>query len=131
MTKVKSFADLKKLRESLTATLSIREKADNPEAFVQVRVAMDTCGIAAGAKQIMDYMMCKAEELNLDVLFTQTDCMGYCYAEPTVEVILPNEQPVVFGNVNNERADEILSKYIQQRQTVDGVLEGKIAAVKK
>ncbi len=131
MTKVKSFADLKAMRESLIPALSLREKANNPESFVQVKVAMDTCGIAAGAKQIMEFMLNKAEELNIDALFTQTDCMGYCDAEPTVEVILPNEKPVIFGNVNNERAEEILVKYIQRKEAVEGVVEGKIANVKK
>ena len=59
MTKVKSLADLKAMREKLQSNLDIREKAENPESLVQIKVAMATCGIAAGAKQVMEHMMQK------------------------------------------------------------------------
>ena len=53
MVKVKSLAELKAMREKLQNTIDTRERGDNPEALVQVKVAMATCGIAAGAKQVM------------------------------------------------------------------------------
>ena len=83
MTKVKSLADLKAMREKLQSNLDVREKAEHPESLVQIKVAMATCGIAAGAKQVMEHMMAKAEELKVAAVFTQTGCMGYCHAEPT------------------------------------------------
>jgi NADP-reducing hydrogenase subunit HndB len=48
--------------------------------------------------------------------------MGYSYAEPTMEVTLPGEAPVVFGNVDKLKADEIIEKYIKNRELVDGIL---------
>ncbi len=108
MTKVKSLADLKAMREKLQSNLDIREKAENPESLVQVKVAMATCGIAAGAKQVMEHMMQKADELGIAAVFTQTGCMGYCHAEPTLEVRVP--------------ADEILTKYVQQGELVEGII---------
>ena len=77
MTKVKSLADLKAMREKLQSNLDIREKAENPESLVQIKVAMATCGIAAGAKKVMEHMMQKADELGIAAVFTQTGCMGY------------------------------------------------------
>ena len=56
MTKVKSLADLKAMREKLQSNLDIREKAENPESLVQIKVAMATCGIAAGAKKVMEHI---------------------------------------------------------------------------
>ena len=112
MTKVKSLADLKAMREKLQSSLDIREKAEHPESLVQIKVAMATCGIAAGAKQVMEHMMAKAEELKIAAVFTQTGCMGYCHAEPTLEVRVPGKDPIVFGHVDNDRADEILTKYV-------------------
>ena len=109
MTKVKSLADLKAMREKLQSNLDIREKAENPESLVQIKVAMATCGIAAGAKQVMEHMMAKAEELKIPAVFTQTGCMGYCHAEPTLEVRVPGKDPIVFGLVDNDRADVILT----------------------
>ena len=83
---------------------------------------MATCGIAAGAKQVMEHMMEKADELKLGVVFTQTGCMGYCHAEPTIEVKCPGRDPIVFGHVDNNRADEILTKYVINNEMVEGVI---------
>ena len=50
MNKVKTLDDLKKMRESLRASLDLREKSNTPDQLVQIKVSMATCGIAAGAK---------------------------------------------------------------------------------
>lgn len=122
MAKVKSLAELKAMKEKLQSNLDLREKSDNPEAMIQIKVAMATCGIASGAKQVMEHMMEKAEELKLSIVFTQTGCMGYCHAEPTIEVKLPGKDPIVFGHVDNNRADEILEKYVINNELVDGII---------
>jgi len=118
MTKIKSFADLKKMREQI----NLRGKGENHENQVQVKVAMATCGIAAGAKNIMEFFIEHLDRRNIDGVVTQTGCMGYCYAEPTVEVTLPNQEPVVFGFVDERKADEIIEKYIKTGELVDGII---------
>ncbi len=122
MTKVKSLADLKAMREKLQSDLDVREKSNNPEEMVQIKVAMATCGIASGAKQVMEYMMEKAEKMKIKAVFTQTGCMGYCHAEPTIEVKVPGRDPIVFGHVDNKKADEIFEKYIVNNEMVDGII---------
>ena len=110
------------MKEKLQSNIDLREKSDNPEAMVQIKVAMATCGIASGAKQVMEHMMEKADELKLSVVFTQTGCMGYCHAEPTIEVKVPGRDPIVFGHVDNKKADEILEKYVVNNELVDGII---------
>ena len=122
MAKIKSLAELKAMRENLQSNLDLREKSNNPDALVQVKVAMATCGIAAGAKQVMEHMMEKADQLKLKVVFTQTGCMGYCHAEPTIEVKVPGKDPIVFGHVDNKKADEILEKYVMNNELVEGII---------
>ena len=122
MAKVKSLAELKAMKEKLQSNIDLREKSDNPEAMIQIKVAMATCGIASGAKQVMEHMMEKAEELKLSVVFTQTGCMGYCHAEPTIEVKVPGKDPIVFGHVDNKKADEILEKHVINNELVDGII---------
>jgi NADP-reducing hydrogenase subunit HndB len=122
MTKVKTLADLKKLRDEMQLALTIREKADDPESRVQVKVAMATCGIASGAKQIMEFFAEQLERRNIDGIVIQTGCMGYCYAEPTIEVTLPGKEPIVFGFVDEAKADEIIEKYIKTGELVDGII---------
>jgi NADP-reducing hydrogenase subunit HndB len=122
MSKITSLADLKKKREELKSGLDIRVKAIDPEKIVQVKVAMSTCGIASGAKAIMEFFMEQLDRRNVAAVVTQTGCMGYCYAEPTIEVKLPGQDPVVFGFVDLKRADQIIEKYIKTGELVDGII---------
>src|SRR5450631_3644659 len=113
MSKITSLADLKKKREELTSKLGKPAKAIDPEQLVQVKVAMATCGIASGAKTIMEFMIEELEKRSIDAIVSQTGCMGYCYAEPTIEVTIPGKEPLVFGNVDKVKANEIIEKYIK------------------
>jgi NADP-reducing hydrogenase subunit HndB len=122
MPKITSLADLKRIKEEVQSKIKFRENSDNPEQFVQVKVGMATCGIASGAKEIMKYFVEELEQQAVDAIVTQTGCMGYCYAEPTVEVILPNSEPVVFGFVNKRKAEEIIDTYIKKGKLIDGII---------
>jgi len=122
MAKVNSLEELKKLREKLAEKVDLRQRGDDPEVRVQIRVAMATCGIASGAKLIMDYFIDELEKRNIDSIITQTGCMGYCYAEPTIEVTLPGEEAIVFGWVDEKKADQIIEKYIKTGELVDGII---------
>lgn len=122
MNKVKTLDDLKKLKTELQDKLKVREKGLSTENIVKIKVAMATCGIAAGAKGIMDFFIEEMDKLNIEAVITQTGCMGYCYAEPTVEITLPNQEPVVFGFVDVNKADEIIEKYIKSRELIDGII---------
>ena len=48
--------------------------------------------------------------------------MSYCYAEPTIEVTKPGEEPIVFGYVDIRKADEIIEKYIKNGELIDGII---------
>jgi NADP-reducing hydrogenase subunit HndB len=122
MGKLKSLADLKKIQEEARSKLDLRVKGDNPENYVQIKVAMATCGIASGAKEVMDFLIEELDKRGIAALVTQTGCMGYCYAEPTIEVTLPKQEPVVFGYVDLRKADEIIEKYIKNGELVDGII---------
>ena len=122
MVKVKSLADLQKLKTDLQSKVDLRERGDNAESLVQIKVAMATCGIASGAKQVMEFFIEELEKRNIESVVTQTGCMGYCYAEPTIEVKLPNKDAVVFGDVDSKRADEIIEKYIKNGELIEGII---------
>ncbi len=122
MEKLKSLTDLEKVRAETQAKLDLRARAGSPEAVVQVRVAMATCGIASGARPVMDFFVDELDKRGISAVVTQTGCMGYCYAEPTVEVQLPGQEPVVYGFVNTKRADEIIEKYIRNGELVEGII---------
>jgi NADP-reducing hydrogenase subunit HndB len=122
MSKIKSLADLKRIRDEQQTGLQTREKGEVAEDLVQVKVAMATCGIASGARETMEFMAEALEKRGVDAAVTKVGCMGYCYAEPTIEVRLPGREPLVFGGVNREKADEIIEKYIKGGELVDGII---------
>ena len=122
MGKINSLDDLKKIRDGARSMIDMRSKTDSPEAMVQVKVAMATCGIASGARPIMDYFTDELDKRGIGAVITQTGCMGYCYAEPTVEVQMPGKEPVVFGFVDQKRADEIIEKYIKNGELTEGII---------
>ncbi len=122
MTKITSLADLRKIKSDVEAKMSLRERSETPESMVQIRVAMATCGIASGAKIVMDYMITELDKRSIPAVVTQTGCMGYCYAEPTIEVTRPGHQPLVFGYVDSKKADQIIERYIKNGELLDGII---------
>lgn len=131
MTQVKSLADLRRMKEDLQGKMSLREKSNDPESIVQIRVAMATCGIASGAKQVMEFFIEELDKRNIQAVVTQSGCMGYCFAEPTVEVTLPGQAPVVYGYVNEKKADDIIEKYIKNGELVEGIIPVNYETVQK
>ena len=131
MTKIKSLADLKKMKSDLQSQVALREKSENPEGRVLVRVGMGTSGIASGAKQVMEFLIDELEKRNVDAIVTQTGDMGYSYAEPTVEVTIPGKEPVVFGDVDQKKADDIIEKYIKNGELLDGIIPQNYETIDK
>jgi NADP-reducing hydrogenase subunit HndB len=122
MGKVKTLDDLRKLREQMKNKTSLRDKSENPETMIQIKIAMATCCIASGSRETMNYIAEELEKRNLEAIVTQTGCMGYCYAEPTVEITMPGKEPIIFGYVNQKKADEIIEKYIKEGELVEGII---------
>ena len=122
ISEIKTLADLKKKQEEMRSRITLRDKAEDPDSLVQVKVAMATCGIASGAKEVMEFFVEELDKRGIGAVVTQTGCMGYCFAEPTVEITLPGKEAVVFGYVNPERADEIIERYIKDGELVDGII---------
>ncbi len=122
MKKIKTLDDLKKMRSSLQNEIDLRQQSENPESFVQIRVGMGTCGIVAGAKETITFFSEALRKRRIPAVVTQTGCMGYCHSEPTVEVTLQGKTPIVFGNVNTSKADEIIEQYIKKGILVDGII---------
>jgi NADP-reducing hydrogenase subunit HndB len=122
MNKITSLADLRKIKEEVQSKIKLRENSDSAETLVQIKIGMATCGIASGAKETMNFIIEETEHQAIDAVVTQTGCMGFCYAEPTVEVTLPDTEPVVFGHVDKAKAREIINKYIIKGELVDGMI---------
>lgn len=122
MNKVKSLADLKKKKTEVEAKLLLRENSTNPEGHIQIKVAMATCGIAAGAKEVLDALIVELDSQNINAIITQTGCIGHCDAEPVVEVTLPGNAPVAFGHIDQAKVKLLVEQYIKNGVLIEGVL---------
>lgn len=123
MSKMKSFEELKKIRDQVKANIELRN--DN-EANIKVLVGMATCGIAAGARTTFNAMVEETRALGLqNVTFIMTGCMGSCYAEPTVEVQVPGQEPILYGHVDADMGREIVSKHIKNGELVPNLIIGR------
>ena len=106
MEKIKSLADLKRIKENVQTKIDLREKSEQ----------------VAGSKDTMNYFIENLEKNGIAAVVTQTGCMGYCYAEPTVEITKPGKDPIVFGHVTTERAEEIIQKYLKNDELVADII---------
>jgi len=110
--------DLRKLRETTRMDI-IRRETEGKE--IKIVVTMGTCGIAAGAKSILDAFLNSLDEHNLveTVMVRQAGCLGMCHAEPTVEVAVPGMDPVIYGRLDSALVKEIITKHLIGRQYLE------------
>ena len=104
--KLTSYEALKAKREALNTS-------DSPKN-IEVRVAMATCAIATGAHDVYETLekIIQSEGL-LNVRLKSTGCMGYCHSEPTVEVLIDGQTPIMYGPVDEKIAMDIVEKHLK------------------
>jgi NADP-reducing hydrogenase subunit HndB len=122
MEKIKTLADLMKMKEGFQSKMELRERSNDPDSHIRVKVAMATCGIASGAKEVMEAFIEEFEKRNISAIVTQTGCMGYCYAEPTIEITKPGVEPLTIGYMDVKKVSKVIDKYILNNELVEGII---------
>jgi len=111
-----TIADLKKIKDRVHAETALRQGGRR----ARVTVHMGTCGIASGAREVMDALMRAIEETGVsDVVVTTSGCMGLCSREPLVTVEITGQEPIKYEYVNPNKMRQIFKRH---------VLEGEIQA---
>lgn len=121
MSKIKSLAELRKIKEAQSKVSTARE-ADQPTIIV----GMGTCGIAAGARDAMLVILDEVNKRQLKVNITQTGCIGMCQNEPLIDVVIPGEDRITYGHVNKDLARKIVTEHIANGTIVKEAVIGKI-----
>ena len=118
---MKSLAELKAIRDRMQGEVNMRE--DDNSHHIRVVVGMATCGIASGARPVLNKLAEDVQAKHLDnVIVTQTGCIGLCQYEPIVEVYEPGKEKVTYVKVNEEKAKEILEQHLVRGQVLDKYL---------
>ena len=108
---MKSLAELAAIRERMQNKVVLREGSGD----IRVVVGMATCGIAAGARPVLNAFV---EEVNREglsdkVTVTQTGCIGICQFEPVVEVFEAGKEKVTYVKMTPEKAKEVVEKHLK------------------
>lgn len=121
--KVKSLDELRKIREESNDKVNLRESGDTTGDRIEILVGMATCGISSGARETLNAFI---EEIGKEKLnnakVVPVGCIGYCHSEPTVQVNMPGQTPVLYGNVKKEKVHEIMEKHIKGGEPIENMI---------
>jgi len=106
--KIRNLEDLRKLKEEAKDLTSARSGGKK-----KIIVGMGTCGIAAGAREVLTAILNELDKRGIkDVAVETTGCIGMCQYEPLVDIIRPGEPRVTYGNVKPEDVSRIIAEHL-------------------
>lgn len=113
---MKSLEELNAIRNKVKGRVGMRSEDENQTRVV---VGMATCGIAAGARPVLNAMANLVAEKGLEnVAVVQTGCIGLCRFEPIVEVLEPGKEKVTYVHMTAEKAGEVVEQHLVKGQPV-------------
>jgi NADP-reducing hydrogenase subunit HndB len=121
MAKIK-VEDLKKIKKEVQKATSLREGGKRVKATVH----MGTCGIASGARKVLNALVSAIEEEGIqDVMVTTSGCIGICSREPLVTVEVAGEEPITYEYMDENKMRQIFKQHI-----LDGKVQRQFALAK-
>ena len=108
---MKSLAELQAIKNKMADRVSVRTSSGS----TRIVVGMATCGIAAGARPVLNAFVEGVSEAGLsgDVIVTQTGCIGICQYEPVVEVFEKDREKTTYVKMTADKAKEVIEKHIK------------------
>lgn len=118
---MKTLEELKAIREKALSQVSVR----SDENKIRIIVGMATCGIAAGARPVMNALVSETAKRGLqNVSITQTGCVGMCRLEPLFEITEPSGKNYTYINMTEEKAIRVINEHIVNGNPVSDFLIG-------
>ena len=113
---MKSLAELQAIRDKMKDKVVIREGTSD----VRVVVGMATCGIAAGARPVLNAFVEAVNEGGLaeKVTVSQTGCIGICQFEPVVEIYEAGKEKVTYVKMTAEKAAKVIEEHLKNGKVV-------------
>ena len=114
---MKSLAELQAIKDKMKNKVVLREGTGE----IRVVVGMATCGIAAGARPVLNAFVegVNKEDLSDKVTVSQTGCIGICQYEPVVEVFEADKEKVTYVKMNAEKAAEVIESHLKNGNVVE------------
>ena len=114
---MKSLAELQKIKERMKDRVVLREGTGD----IRVVVGMATCGIAAGARPVLNEFVKDVSEEGLSdkVTVSQTGCIGICQFEPVVEVFEAGKDKVTYVKMDSDKAKEVVERHLKGGKVIE------------
>ncbi|MDD6735106.1 MAG: (2Fe-2S) ferredoxin domain-containing protein [Clostridiales bacterium] len=113
---MKTLAELQEIRNRALNQVNLRKEREDG---IRIVVGMATCGIAAGARPVLNAFVKEIEKRNLQgVTVTQTGCIGMCRLEPIVEVYVPGQDKVTYVHMTEDKAARVVAEHIINNKPV-------------
>ncbi len=108
---MKTLEELAQIREKMKDKVGLREGVSG----IRIVVGMATCGIAAGARPVLNTLVeeVNAQGVSAQATVTQTGCIGICQYEPVVEVFEAGKEKVTYVKVTPDMAKRIVAEHIK------------------
>ncbi len=121
---MKSLAELAAIKEKMQSKVVLREGSGD----IRVVVGMATCGIAAGARPVLNAFVesVAKEGLSGKVMVTQTGCIGICQYEPVVEVFEAGKDKVTYVKMTAEKVADVVEKHLKGGNVVEEYTISKV-----
>ncbi len=119
---MKSLEELRELREEVKKEMKNRSRKEKPEIII----GMGTCGISAGAREILKTVLDEIEKRDLDVSVTQTGCIGMCEKEPLMDVKLPEKSRITYGQLDPEDVQSIIVQHVINGKIVEDLAVARL-----
>ncbi len=107
MLKLKSVDELKRLREEMRQSYQVRSQTST-----RIIVGMGTCGIVAGAREVMQAIMAELEKRHIEANVETTSCIGMCVKEPLVDIEQAGQPRITYGNIKPEMVPRLIEEHL-------------------
>ncbi|MGC1405021.1 MAG: (2Fe-2S) ferredoxin domain-containing protein [Thermodesulfobacteriota bacterium] len=113
MAKLKSIEELKKVREEAKKDLMTRVQTGT-----RIIIGMGTCGIAAGAREVMQNVLKELDTRHIEAHVETVGCVGMCAKEPLVDIEQAGKARVRYGNITAEKVSRLIEEHLIRGQVI-------------
>jgi NADP-reducing hydrogenase subunit HndB len=121
MSKVKSIEDLKRIREETQHSLKVRL-----ETGTRIIIGMGTCGIAAGARDVMHAILEELDKRSIEAHVETVGCIGMCASEPLVDIEQAGQPRITYGKVNPNMVPRLIEEHLVNGRVVEEWAIGRL-----
>ncbi|MCF7925010.1 MAG: (2Fe-2S) ferredoxin domain-containing protein [Candidatus Izimaplasma sp.] len=116
---IKSLDALKAKQKEFKDQVSLRNEGTSSSDRIEVLVGLATCGFAVGADDTFIALEKKIKEDNINAKVTPVGCIGYCHREPTVQVNIPGQPPILYGDITEDKVTLLVDVVLKEQKILE------------